>query len=131
MSDQSTQEFNIVIVDDAEFSRKTTAKILSDQGFNVEGVAASAQEALKLFANTNSISLFLIDVVMPDSSGFELAQKLGDMRYKGAIIMMSSLNMESIIVEALSVGSVDFLRKPFSPEDLIKAVKKVELDTRG
>ncbi len=125
MAEQRTQEFRIVIVDDAEFSRRTLAKILNEHGYTVE-TAESAEEALRIYSQQSDISLFLIDVVMPNSSGFELAQKLNELRYKGVIVMMSSLNMDSVVVEALSVGSVDFLRKPFSSEELLKTVKKVE-----
>ena len=44
------------------------------------------------------------------------------------IIMMSSINMESIIIESISSGAIDFLPKPFMAEDLIKAVKKIQLE---
>lgn len=126
LTEQRTQEFRIVIVDDAEFSRRTTAKVLEDAGYNVIGTAGSAEEGLRIFGNVSGISLFLIDVVMPSSSGFELAQKLAEGKYKGAIIMMSSLSMESVMIEALSVGAVDFLKKPFSPEELLRSVQKIE-----
>lgn len=126
MTEQRTQEFRIVIVDDAEFSRQTTAKILEDHGYSVIGTAGSAEEGLRVFGSVAAISLFLIDVVMPGSSGFELAQKLSEAKYKGAIIMMSSLAMESVMIEALSVGAVDFLKKPFTAEELLRSVQKVE-----
>lgn len=126
LAEQRTQEFRIVIVDDAEFSRRTTAKILEDAGYNVIGNAGSAEEGLRIFGSVSGISLFLIDVVMPGSSGFELAQKLSEGKYKGAIIMMSSLSMESVMIEALSVGAVDFLKKPFTPEELLRSVQKIE-----
>jgi FixJ family two-component response regulator len=39
---------------------------------------------------------------------------------------MSSLNIESIVIESISNGAIDFLQKPFEREDLIKAVEKIE-----
>lgn len=126
MAEQPSQEFRIVVVDDAEFSRRTTAKILEDNGYNVIGSVDSAEEGLKLFGSVAGISLFIIDVVMPNSSGFELAQKLNENKFKGAVMMMSSLAMESVTIEALSLGAVDFLRKPFSADDLLKSVQKIE-----
>ncbi len=126
MTDQHAQEFKIVIVDDAEFSRRTTAKILEDAGYNVVGTAGSSEDGLKIFGTVSAISLFVIDVVMPGSSGLQLAQRLSENKFKGAVIMMSSLTMESVMIEALSVGAVDFLKKPFSPQELLKAVQKIE-----
>ena len=126
MAEQRNQEFRIVVVDDAEFSRRSITKILEDNGYNVTGSVASAEDGLRVFGSVAGISLFIIDVVMPGSSGFELAQKLNENKYKGAIIMMSSLTMESVMIEALSVGAVDFLRKPFEASDLLKSVQKIE-----
>ena len=126
MSEQHAQEFKIVIVDDADFSKRTTAKILEDAGYNVAATASSSEEGLRAFGSIASISLFIIDIVMPGSSGLQLAQRLSELKFKGAIIMMSSLSMESVMIEALSVGAVDYLKKPFSPKDLLKAVQKVE-----
>ena len=128
LTDQHAQEFKIVIVDDAEFSRRTTAKILEDAGYNVVGTAASSEDGLRIFGTVSSISLFIIDVVMPGSSGLQLAQRLNENKFKGAVIMMSSLTTESVMIEALSVGAVDFLKKPFSPEELLKAVQKIEIE---
>ena len=126
MSEQHAQEFKVVIVDDAEFSRRTTAKILEEEGYNVVGTASSSEEGLRIFGTISGISLFIIDVVMPGSSGLQLAQRLSEQKFKGAVIMMSSLSMESVMIEALSVGAVDFLRKPFSPQELLKSVRKIE-----
>lgn len=128
LTDQHAQEFKIVIVDDAEFSRRTTAKILEDAGYNVVGTAGSSEDGLRIFGTVSSISLFIIDVVMPGSSGLQLAQRLSENKFKGAVIMMSSLTMESVMIEALSVGAVDFLKKPFSPQELLKAVQKIEIE---
>ncbi len=128
LTDQHAQEFKIVIVDDAEFSRRTTAKILEDAGYNVVGTAGSSEDGLRIFGTVSSISLFIIDVVMPGSSGLQLAQRLTENKFKGAVIMMSSLTMESVMIEALSVGAVDFLKKPFSPQELLKAVQKIEIE---
>jgi len=65
---------------------------------------------------------------MPGSSGLQLAQRLNENKFKGAVIMMSSLTTESVMIEALSVGAVDFLKKPFSPQELLKAVEKIEIE---
>ncbi|PIP90873.1 MAG: hypothetical protein COW01_00900 [Bdellovibrionales bacterium CG12_big_fil_rev_8_21_14_0_65_38_15] len=128
LTDQHAQEFKIVVVDDAEFSRRTTAKILEDAGYNVVGTAGSSEDGLRVFGTVSSISLFIIDVVMPGSSGLQLAQRLNENKFKGAVIMMSSLTTESVMIEALSVGAVDFLKKPFSPQELLKAVEKIEIE---
>ncbi len=116
----------ILIVDDSDFNRKSMAEILTNEGFNVVGVASSAEEAIQIAHGTKA-NLIFIDVVMPEISGLELTKhfqekQTGD-RY---LIMMSSLNIESIVIESISNGAIDFLQKPFEREDLIKAVEKIE-----
>lgn len=116
----------ILIVDDSEFNRKNMVEILTYEGFNVIGQASSAEDAIQI-AHSAKPNLIFIDIVMPEISGLELTKHLQE---KGSgekfIIMMSSLNMESIVIESISNGATDFLQKPFEREELIKAVEKVE-----
>lgn len=115
---------NIVVVDDSEHARKSIAEILEGEGFNVVGMAANAEEAVQL-SGTVSANLWLIDVVMPDVSGIELAKLLSEKKMNVYIVMMSSLNMESIIIESISNGAIDFLQKPFDKKSLINSVQKI------
>lgn len=119
-------KLKILIVDDSEFNRKSMIEILTYEGFNVIGQASSAEEAIQI-AHSAKPNLIFVDIVMPEISGLELTKHLQE---KGAgekfIIMMSSLNIESIVIESISNGAMDFLQKPFDRDDLIKAVEKVE-----
>ncbi len=119
-------KLRILIVDDSDFNRRSMVEILTEEGFNVVGQASSAEEAIQIAHSTKS-NLIFIDVVMPDISGLELTKHFQE---KGAgerfLIMMSSLNIESIVIESISNGAIDFLQKPFDRDDLIKAVEKIE-----
>ena len=116
----------ILIVDDSDFNRKSMVEILTHEGFNVIGEAASAEEAIQIVHSAKP-NLIFVDIVMPEISGFELTKHIQE---KGSgekfIIMMSSLNIESIVIESISNGATDFLQKPFERAELIKAVEKVE-----
>ncbi len=119
-------KLKILIVDDSDFNRRNMMDILTYEGFNVVGQAASAEDAIQI-AHTNKPNLIFIDIVMPEISGLELTKHLQEkMSGEKYIIMMSSLNIESMIIESISNGATDFLQKPFAREDLIKAVEKVE-----
>lgn len=126
MKPPRSQNLKILIVDDSNFNRRAMSDILTEEGFNVVGTAASAEEAIQV-AHTAKPNLIFVDIVMPDISGLELTKHFQD---KGAgekyIIMMSSLNIESMIIESISQGAIDFLQKPFEPDELIKAVEKIE-----
>lgn len=118
------QKPKIVVVDDSEFTRKSIVEILTEEGFQVVGQAASAEAAVRQLASEANV--FIIDVVMPQISGLEVANLLTEKNPQLKIIMMSSLKTEGIIVESISNGAVDFIQKPFSRETLIQSVKKIE-----
>lgn len=126
MKPPRSQNLKILIVDDSNFNRRAMSDILTEEGFNVVGTAASAEEAIQV-AHTAKPNLIFVDIVMPDISGLELTKHFQD---KGAgekyIIMMSSLNIESMIIESISQGAIDFLQKPFERDELIRAVEKIE-----
>ncbi|MBT6325133.1 MAG: response regulator, partial [Bdellovibrionales bacterium] len=91
---------SIMIVDDSEFSKKTMAKILKDNGFNVKAEAGSAEEAISILKNIHC-DLFIIDIVMPETSGLELAKIIKESTSDPKIIMISSLAEETIIMDAI------------------------------
>lgn len=123
---RSHDKLKILIVDDSDFNRRSMAEILTEEGFNVVGQAKSAEDAIQL-AHSSKANLIFIDVVMPDISGLELTKHFQEKQAgERFLIMMSSLNIESIVIESISNGAIDFLQKPFEREDLIKAVEKIE-----
>lgn len=123
---RSHDKIKILIVDDSDLNRKSMLDILTEEGFNVVGQAGSAEEAIQI-AHTAKPNLIFIDIVMPEISGLELTkhfqEKMSGEKY---LIMMSSLNIESIVIESISNGATDFLQKPFTRDDVIRAVEKVE-----
>lgn len=119
-------KLRIMVVDDSDFNRKSMVEILTNEGFNVVGEARSAEEAIQV-AHTSKANLIFIDIVMPEISGLELAKHFQEKNSQDKfIIMMSSLNIESIVIESISNGALDFLQKPFDASDLIKCVEKIE-----
>ncbi|WP_164848240.1 response regulator [Halobacteriovorax sp. HLS] len=126
MSNIRNEDLKIVVVDDSDFSRNSLITILEKNGFNVVGQASSANDAVPLLVT--GANVFLVDIVMPEVSGLELAKMLTENGKDIKIIMMSSLNMESIIIESISNGAIDFLTKPFGEQDLIRSLEKIEIE---
>ncbi len=117
----------VLIIDDSDLSRRTVATILENEGFQVVGQAASAEQGIQQ-AYSSGANVFLIDVVMPGSSGIEVANIIRENIKEPKIIMMSTLDTESVVIESISSGAIDFLVKPFQEEDLIKAVEKIDIE---
>ena len=115
----------IIVVDDSELSRSSISKILSDNGYSIVGTASNPKEALMLLGN-NECNLMIIDVVMPKSSGIDLVKTLNDQNLNFKYIMVSSLDLENVIIESISNGVLDYLKKPFSSKELLTAVQRAK-----
>lgn len=118
------KKFKIVVVDDSDFSRKGIIEILEEEEFNIVGEANSAEQAIKIGSSTTP-HLYIIDIVMPEVSGLELIPLLREIDKQCLIIIMSSLSSENIVIESISAGANDFLKKPFDKKDLIITIEKL------
>lgn len=125
MAKEKDSSAKIVIVDDSSIVRRMISKVLTDNGFHVVGEAGSGSEGMSLLANSGA-TLFIIDCVMPSNSGIELAKSLSSLKQNIGIIMISELYSEKMILDSISGGAMDYLRKPFSPSTLVKSVQQIE-----
>ena len=117
----------ILVADDSDLSRQTIVSILEEEGYNVVAQANNAENAIQN-AFTSGANVFLIDVVMPEVSGLDLANHIRDNIKDPRIIMMSTLDVEHVIIESVSSGAVDFLAKPFDKDELLKSIEKIEYE---
>ncbi len=118
------QQYRILIVDDSDFSRTSISTMLDNPKYNIIGEAANAKEAINILKDRKA-HLAIIDVVMPEVSGIELADYITENFSDTAIIMISSLGHESIVIDSISAGANDYLQKPFTKEDLLTSVDKI------
>lgn len=114
----------IVIVDDSDFSRSVITKMLSEEGFQVIGEASSAEAALPLIKEKKP-DIVIADIVMPNVSGLELAEKIGATYPEVSVIMISSLSQEHIVLDAINAGASDFIAKPIQKQQLIDSIEKI------
>ena len=122
--DAEIEKFKILIVDDSDFSRTNISSMLESDRYQVIGEAESAKEAIDILKD-RSAHIAIVDIVMPEVSGIELAEYLHENFSDLAIIMISSLGQESIIIDSISAGASDFIQKPFKKEELITSIDKV------
>jgi len=97
---------------------------LVKDGYDVE-IARDGQAAIEKLDST-SYDLIITDLLMPFTSGLELINKIRyELNSKVPIIVVSALDNESSIIEALKLGADDYITKPFSPSELSIRVKKL------
>lgn len=113
------EDYKILIVDDVMSNVLLLKVLLSSEKFNVL-TATNGVQALEQ-TRTEHPDLVLLDVMMPDVSGFEVAQQLkADAETSEIpIIFLTALNSTADIVKGFQVGGNDFISKPFNKEELV------------
>jgi PAS domain S-box-containing protein len=120
----------VLVVEDEEVVRGLARRILEQAGYLVVE-ASRADQALRFCsARAADVDLLLTDVVMPEMSGKELADKLKSQYPKLKILFMSGYTDEAIVHHGVLDPSVEFLQKPFTPATLVRKVRDV-LDLNG
>lgn len=112
-------EYKILIVDDVMSNVLLLKVLLTNEKFAI-ATASNGRQALEQ-VNKENPDLILLDVMMPDMSGFEVAQHLKSNPETAEIpiIFLTALNSTADIVKGFQVGANDFISKPFNKEELI------------
>jgi two-component system LytT family response regulator len=111
-----------IIIDDEENIRSTTCRILAKlrEDIDVVGEAADVKTGISLIENV-SFDLLLLDIRLPDGSGFDILEKLSKIDFK--IIFITAY--EEYAVKAFKFSAVDYILKPISAIELNNAIDKV------
>jgi two-component system, OmpR family, response regulator len=119
-------EPRVLVVDDEEHITELVAMGLGYNGFKVDRVA-SGRAALDAVGRQRP-DLIVLDVMLPDLDGFEVARRLRESEGAGTrvpIIFLTARDTTADKVQGLRLGSDDYVTKPFSIEELIERVKAV------
>lgn len=115
----------ILLVEDEESLRTLAARILGQCGYRVLP-ATDAAEALALSQrHEGPIHLMVTDVVMPGTSGPELAKRLGPLRPEMKVLYMSGYTENGIVRHGVLEEDTSFLQKPFDRKGLARKVREV------
>lgn len=110
------QKKTILIVDDAELNRCVLADILQEDYHIVE--ASNGKEAIEILKkNDASISLILLDLLMPEMTGFDVLAIMQKNHWHETIpvVIISSENSAEYIEKSYEFGVVDYISRPFDP----------------
>jgi CheY-like chemotaxis protein len=113
----------ILIVDDEKNIRLTLSQVLETLGAEID-TAANGEEALTKLKG-REFSLILLDIRMPGMDGMEILRRVREIRPDIRVIMITAYGTIESAVEAMKLGAVDFLQKPFDPEEIRELVSRV------
>jgi PAS domain S-box-containing protein len=121
----------ILVVEDDDAVRETSAELLRDLGYHVM-VARNGDGAVALLTRDPDIDLVFTDVVMPGAiKGMELAERVKAMRPQAAVLFNSGYAENSIVHDGRINQGINFLSKPYSREQLARKVRQVLDDRPG
>jgi two-component system OmpR family response regulator len=113
----------ILVVDDESNITELVAMALRYEGFNV-AVADSGRSALEA-ARSSPPKLMVLDVMMPDLDGFEVARRLSLSGHRIPILFLTARDATEDKVRGLTIGGDDYVTKPFSLEELVARVHAI------
>jgi formate/nitrite transporter len=112
----------MLIIDDEEIVLRSCRKIFEAEGFEVV-TTTSPQEGLKL-ATESSFDVILVDWMMPGFDGMDVVEEIDRRSPNSAMVMITGYPTVGRATEAMKRGAMDYVAKPFRPEEIILAVKK-------
>jgi DNA-binding NtrC family response regulator len=112
----------VLVVDDEKNMRASLQTVLKDEGYAVRAVE-SAEEALNLLEH-DEFFMVITDARLGGMSGYEFLKLIHASKAELPVLMLTAYATPKLAVEAIQSGAMDYLAKPFAPEELLHAVKR-------
>jgi DNA-binding NtrC family response regulator len=110
----------VLVIDDEDIVLKSVNKILSEENYEVD-VSSSGRQGIDR-AIERSYDVVLTDIRMPDIGGMRVLRDIKRAKPSLAVIIITGYATVKSAVQAMKLGAVDYLEKPFTPDQLLKAV---------
>src|SRR5882724_4660780 len=112
----------VLIVDDEKNMRLSLQTLLADEGYTAQAVDA-AETALLLLAR-EEFFMVITDARLGGMSGYEFLGKIHRQWPDLPVLMLTAYATPKLAVEAIKAGAIDYVSKPFEPEELLHAVAR-------
>ncbi|MDD5457416.1 MAG: response regulator [Candidatus Margulisbacteria bacterium] len=113
----------ILTVDDAYFVRIKLRNFLESKGFEVVEAGNGLEAINQLQAEKPDI--VFCDITMPEMDGLETLKKLKELNPDVKVVMLTSLGEQTILMEALAAGALNFLVKPFEEDKVLEIINSI------
>lgn len=107
---------HLLIVDDEKDIVDICQTYFEYEGYQVT-TTTCGKEALKLLSS--DIDIMILDIMMPEVSGYDIVKKMKDMQLDIPFIYLTAKTQEHDTIYALTLGADDYIKKPFSPRELV------------
>jgi len=114
---------SILIVDDSYFMRNLLGNTIKELGYANLFFAEDGIQAIEI-AKEVKPRLVTLDISMPGMDGIETVLKILEVSPKSSIVMISAVNSQEIVKQALKNGAVDFIKKPVDKTEMNEMLRK-------
>ncbi len=118
-----SKEKRVIVIDDEKNIRLTLKKALSGAGYEVDAAMNGENGLQKL--KEKEYPVVLLDMRLPGIDGIEVLKQINNLDYKTKVIMITGYGNVETAVETMKLGAIDYLRKPFKPEEIKDVVAQV------
>lgn len=127
MAQSNLKKINILLADDHHLVRDGIKSLLLKYNeFNVVGEGGNGMETLQILKNVaEPVDLVLADINMPEMNGLELCKQINDLYPQTKVIILSMLDHEKYVSQALQAGAKGYLLKSVNEEELTFSIKQV------
>jgi two-component system chemotaxis response regulator CheY len=112
-----------LIVDDAAFMRVKLKNVLEPAGYEILE-AENGVVAVEKYSEHRP-DVVTMDITMPEMDGIQAVRKILSADPRAKVVIVSELGQESVVKDAILAGAKDFIVKPFQPDRVLDAIKKV------
>jgi len=114
---------HILVADDERNIRKNLTLVLEAAGYQVDSTSDGEDAIAK--CRERHYDIAFVDIQMPKMDGLEVLRYLRGLRPRMAVVILTAYGTVSRAVEAMKLGAVDFLEKPFDPKNLLLLCEEI------
>ncbi len=120
----SNKKFSAVIVEDGlEYIEIIKAAMVMNGRFHFQHFE-NGWDAFNYLKDQEKVDLLITDIVMPKMDGLQMVERLKDIRRLPPTIFLSMKSEDSFVSKAMSLGALDYIKKPFSPMQLLEKINQ-------
>jgi two-component system, chemotaxis family, chemotaxis protein CheY len=114
----------VLIIDDSLYMRTMIKDALAAAGFEITGMAATGEAGIDMAFELQP-DIITLDNILPDMLGIDILKVFKEENVKAKVVMVSAVGQQSVVDEGIKLGALGYIVKPFTPDQLVEAVKKV------
>jgi two-component system cell cycle sensor histidine kinase/response regulator CckA len=115
----------LLVVEDEASVLRITKRILEQAGYRVLSASSLVQAVAVARSTPGRIELLLTDLVLPDGGGRDVAERIAELRPEIRVLYVSGYTDDPALRHGISASEVEFLAKPFAPDELVARVREV------